>query len=361
MTPREFLQHLQKQPLQPAYLFLGPEVYRRLACTRALVEKVLPQEARESGWIRHSLDEMPLGAVIDDACSLSLFASERVIFVGNAELALPKGRAAAAAAAESSDGEEGTAGVGGQAALARYLEDPAPGVVLVFEATRYGFDNDDKARLEKLRKFYASIPAVVEFEPFTESEARSLAQKLAAKAKLEFGSGELDLLVEASGADGARIATEIDKLSLSLPEGGKVSRALLEEMVPDARSRSIFELVSALGRKDQQKSLDVLDTLVRQGEYLPLALTFLSGQLRLALAAHEAGVRGAGAMQAHFSRLGIAMWRSRAEQVAETVEAFSRPQIVKALKELYRADKALRDTRPDDRVVLEEVVLRLTK
>jgi DNA polymerase III subunit delta len=47
--------------------------------------------------------------------------------------------------------------------------------------------------------------------------------------------------------------------------------------------------------------------------------------------------------------------------VAETVEAFSRPQIVKALKELYRADKALRDTRPDDRVVLEEVVLRLTR
>ena len=62
----------------------------------------------------------------------------------------------------------------------------------------------------------------------------------------------------------------------SLPSfgGSPTSPAL----VPDARATNIFALVNAMGRRDRARSLEILDTLTREGEYLPLALAFLSAQ-----------------------------------------------------------------------------------
>ena len=61
--------------------------------------------------------------------------------------------------------------------------------------------------------------------------------------------------------------------------------------MPDARATTIFALVNAVGRRDRVRALEILDTLTRDGEYLPLALAFLSTQFRLALVAREAGLK----------------------------------------------------------------------
>src|SRR5579871_3056885 len=95
MTPEQFLDRLKKNGPAPAYLFLGPEAYQRERCRRALVDAVLGAEDRESGFTRHDLDQIPLAAAIDDARSLSLFASRRVIWLAGAEAAVPRGKAAA--------------------------------------------------------------------------------------------------------------------------------------------------------------------------------------------------------------------------------------------------------------------------
>ncbi len=120
MSPEQFLQRIQKAPLAPVYLFLGPEVYQLAQCRRALVDKALGPEDRETGLSRHELEETTLANVLDDARSLSLFAPNRVLWVSGAETALPRGRAA-------SDDENSAA-----AELAAYLKRPTPGTVLVF-------------------------------------------------------------------------------------------------------------------------------------------------------------------------------------------------------------------------------------
>jgi DNA polymerase-3 subunit delta len=131
-------------------------------------------------------------------------------------------------------------------------------------------------------------------------------------------------------------------------------------MVPNARVTTIFALVGAIGRGDRTSALDALDVLVREGEYLPLALTFLATQFRFALAAKEAGLINAGQIQAHFSKQGTPMWRSRAEQIQQSATAFSKEKLRAGIARIYEADKALRDARPDDRTVMEQVVLGMT-
>jgi DNA polymerase III subunit delta len=350
MTPAQLLSRISKNSVPPAVLLLGPEAYER----RRIKEAFLAGMERDA-VAQHDLTEHSLAEALDDARALSLFASERLIWVLNAEAALPKGRSAAA----EEDGEgEGPAGDAGP--LNEYLKDPTPGVVLVLEASRFDFEGDDKRKQDRVRKFYAAVRDVVELRRFSGMEARREAAVLMRAAGLELNGEALDMLVEALGGDIARIAVEIDKLALYA--GG---RALgvddITALVPDARASNIFALVNAMGRRDRGRALEILDTLTREGEYLPLALAFLSTQFRMALVAREAGLKSTAQIQSHFTKSGVPMWGSRAEQVYATATKFNRPQIERAMRLIYEADKGMRDARPDDRIVMERFILKLVE
>ena len=184
MTPDQFLASLEKNGAAPVYLFLGPEPYQRERCRRALLDAVLgtAPEDRDSGLTRVDLSEVPLAAALDDARALSLFASQRVIWIGSAEAVLPRGRAAAAESDETGD-------AGDADQLSAYLREPTPGTVVVLESSRYGFEGEDKARIERVQKYFAAIPAQVEFRPFSPEAARSLAQTLAKTGGVAAGIG----------------------------------------------------------------------------------------------------------------------------------------------------------------------------
>jgi DNA polymerase III delta subunit len=55
----------------------------------------------------------------------------------------------------------------------------------------------------------------------------------------------------------------------------------------------------------------------------------------------------------------VQMWTSRAEQVSQTVSKFTQPQLERAMKLIFEADRGLRDARPDDRIVMETFILQL--
>jgi DNA polymerase-3 subunit delta len=348
LSPEQFLERLNKSAPAGAYLFIGPEAYQRRICRKALMQKALEGENSEDALSRFDLSEGALAEVLDDARSLSLFASRRVIWVSSAEAALPKGRAA-------SDEDEAS----GAELLAAYVKHPTPDVVVVFDASQYDFDGEDKTKLERVQKFYAAIRDVVEFRPYSMDAARRLAQDLAKQAGVEIGISELGLLVQALAGDAARIAIEIEKLRL-YAGARKVTAEDIAALVPNAQESTIFLLVEALGRGDRKKSLASLDTLIRQGEYLPLALTFLATQFRLALTAQEAGLRSQQQVQSYFTNHGMRMWPQRAQQVMQTVGAFTKQKLAAAVVKVFEADRALRDARPDDRVVMEKLVLSLT-
>jgi DNA polymerase-3 subunit delta len=344
MNTAQFLGRL-KQGAPAAALLLGPEAYDRRRIKDALMA-MFPEGAVTA----HDLAETRLSEVLDDARSLSLFAAERLVWVTGAEAALPRTR---------SDDEEGETAAGDSAPLAAYVKDPTPGTSLVFEAARFDFEGDDKRKQERVRKFYAAVPEVVELRRYSSQDAHSEAQALARRAGLRLDAAALGLLVEALGADIARIEVEIEKLALYAG-----SRSLTADdialLAPEARAATVFALVNALGRRDRARALEILDTLTREGEYLPLALAFLSTQFRMALTAREAGLKSPQQIQGHFTRMGMPMWGSRAEQVYQTASKFGKPQLERGMKLIFEADRGLRDTRPDDRVIMEQFVLRLT-
>jgi len=346
MTPAQFLTRMERGSVAPGYLFIGPEAYQRRRARAALLK------ARAAEVTHYDLHETALAEVIDDARALSLFTSERAIFAGNAEAALPRTKS-------DEDAEDSESAAGSADVLAVYMKDPTPGVVLVFDAPRFDFEGDDKRKQERVRKFYASLGDPVEFKRASADDARREAAALARRAGLSLDPAMVDLLVEALAADLTRIAVEVEKMAL-YTQGRPVTEEDLALLVPDARATTIFALVGALGRRDRSRSLEILDTLFRDGEYLPVALSFLSAQFRAALVAKESGLRSPQQIQGHFARMGVQMWSSRAEQVFQTVAKFSRAQLERAMQLTFEADRDLRSARPDDRIVMEQFILRLT-
>ena len=350
MSPEQFLDRIAKQAPSPVYLFLGPEPYQREKCRAALLETALGPDDRESGFTRHDLSEIPLAAALDDARSLSLFASRRVVWLASAETALPRAKSTED---ESTEGDASD--------LEKYLAQPTPGTVVVIESSRFDFEGEDKSKLERVQKFYSAVREQVEFRPFTPEAARALAQSLAKQAGLQLGLAELAILLDATAGDAARLAIEIEKLRVFAGPNRKVTAEDIAALVPNAQASTIFALVAALGRGDRTGALDILDTLSREGEYMPLALTFLATQFRMALVAREANLRTASQIQAYFTRLGGRMWPQRAREVEQTVQAFPKAKLERAVVKLFEADRSLRDARPDDRIVMEEMILALTR
>lgn len=353
MTPDQLVARLKKGGPPPAILLLGADAYGRDRSRAALLDAALPGEDRENGLAHFDLNEAALADVVDDARSLALFARQRLILVANSESALPRQKS-------GDENEDIQSAPGGAGSLEDYLKDPSPGVTIVFEASRLDWDTDDKKKLERVRKFYARVADVVELRRPSLDDARAEALALAKRAGLQIDHGALELLVESLSGDVARIAVEIEKLRLFAAGGQTIGEDDISALVPDARATTIFALVNALGRRDRRRSFQILDTLVREGEYLPLALSFLATQFRLALVSLEAGLRSAGQIQGYFSKAGVPMWGSRAEQVQQTATRFTKGQLEQGIRLLFAADRDLRDARPDDRVVMERLILALT-
>lgn len=348
VSPQQLIRSLERQAPAPVYLFLGPEGWYRKACREAIASKALGPESLEEGITSLDLDSHTMAEIIDDARAMSLFASDRVIWVASAELALPRGKAADVASDDSS-------------LLAAYCSDPTPGTVLIFDARKWEFEGEDKTKVERLRKFYAPVKAVVEFPHLAPQESRGLAQEFCGEFSLKLGTAEFDLLLDATAGDPSRLYNEIQKLALyGQAKGGKVTRDDILAIVPNSSETTIFALVDALARRNRAQSMELLDRLVRDGEYLPLALTFLGGIFRMALTAREQSLRGAADVQSYFQRMGLPMWRSRAEQIHAAAQRFSVEKLEEGIGLVFKADRDMKGSRPDDRIVMEDFVFRLT-
>jgi DNA polymerase-3 subunit delta len=81
----------------------------------------------------------------------------------------------------------------------------------------------------------------------------------------------------------------------------------------------------------------------------------------MALVSQESGLRSPGQIQGHFTRLGMPVWGTRAEQIYQTVGKFSKEQLELGLELIFAADRDMRSTRPDDRIVMERFIFELTR
>ncbi len=339
LAAAEFLKRVAGRNFAPGYLLAGSELYLRDKARDALVECFL--EGDRGGWISRDLAEVPVRDALDDAASLGLFAARRVLWLRNAESLLPR-RRSAAAEENAEEAESQTAGRHYPEAITAYFQRPQPASIVVFEATSLDLgDRDDLRRAERLEKLLPVVSVRLDRPPLA-GAARCLVEE-ARRGGFALARDVAAELAEACAGDLARATRELEKLMLYAAGRGRITSQDIEALVPAESSFTLWEISDAIGDRNVRRALELLHLMLRQQTSALLLLALIASQVRKLLKCKE----GSGE-RVH-------------PRVREQARKFTARELAEAIQKIFEAEVALRSSPPDERVVLERLIIDLAQ
>jgi DNA polymerase-3 subunit delta len=141
------------------------------------------------------------------------------------------------------------------------------------EGTRFLLSAID---VDKRRSFYKGLQKLAKVQVFDrvdstkagwEEDAAVIVRECATQRRLEFEGGALELCALFTGGDRQTVLNELEKLDLYLGAARRrVTEADVRLMVPLSREGVIFEIGNSIAARDLERSLELLDQLLFQGE-----------------------------------------------------------------------------------------------
>jgi len=218
-----------------------------------------------------------------------------------------------------------------EGALPAYLEDPAATTCLVLEA-----DSVDR-RLRWVKRV-GKIGEVLDCTaPKRPQELRSwITARVRASGKRP-GDGMAAELLDRSGADLDRLASEIEKLSLFAGDRDTLTPDDVALLSGELRDHAIYELTDAIGARRLPDALGVLSRLLAQGEAPLAVLGGLGNHYRRMIRASECEPLEAAEVQRRLSLHPFA-----AKKLVDQVRRIDARRLRRCLDAVRRTDEALK-------------------
>ena len=221
--------------------------------------------------------------------------------------------------------------------LLGYLEDLADTTCLVLEA-----DSVDR-RLRWVKRV-GQVGEVRDCTaPKRAQELRSWVEARVRRAGKKSASGMAAALLDRTGADLDRLASEIDKLCLYVGERDAIAADDVAELTGELRDHAIYELTDAIGGRRLPDALGQLARLLAQGEAPLAVLGGLGNHYRRLLRASECDPLEPGEVQRRLSLHPFAA-RKLVEQVRQLAGRDGRDsrRLRRCLDAVRRTDEALK-------------------
>jgi len=334
--PRGMLENLMQsiakgKPI-PAIALVGSDPYLRDRCRKALIDKFVPEAARDWAVAKLSAASGGWEEMLERAQTVPMLSPHQIIFLDRME-------------ALERLGEESSEGIA--EALKAYLKDPAPFSTVVFEAESL----DGRRWLSKLLDVHA---LVVELSTGRQNMA-AFAVEMAGELGAEIDPAAAAELVEAVNGEPARIRLELQKLSL-YATGRKIEAADVEALVVSAKKYTVWRFTEVLAARDRRASLEFFDSLLREGEQPAGIVGALAWMYRKLIEATELPpgtnqFQAARDLNMRPESAGIALAQAR---------KFAREQLLQGIVALGEADSALKSGSPNPRATMEFLIARLT-
>jgi DNA polymerase-3 subunit delta len=371
-----FLAEIRTPQIKHGYVLLGDEAFLQRRARLGVLAELAPPESRDFSLHDLDLAETGIFDVLDLAQTPSLMAPFQVIFVRN--LKLLYGRAAKKPEFE---------------ALAAYFRRPNPAAVLLFVADHIHLPVDlrriemtDKERADRIRETLGEWCPVVELAQVSEEDAVHWVTGECLGRGLQIDADAARELVDALAADMLLLGSELDKLCLYV-QGKRlllaqdeavavtqrapgmasprptITLADVETMVLAAKQRSLYELTDAISRHDLPGALALLHGLLNSsdgGEDSAIGHLFmLAKTFRQMLILNEKQVRDSRAVW-QVLWPGFRMPPFAADDLVRQARRYKSPAaLASALRHIANADREIRSSPPDKRLVLERLVLAL--
>ena len=326
-TRAELQRALKQDQLEPLYLLFGCEGFLRDESVREITDTALRGTLlREFNETTFSLLSGGAQGAIAAAEQLPMMSTRRVVQIRDF--------------ARLREADE--------AVLMRYLKDPAPSSVMIFNAADL-----DKRRL--LTKALLDSCLVVECPALKDGEAMKWVRDRLKALKITAENEALSDLIMLVGTDVQTLQSELDKLASAAGDSKRITLAMVEDLIGHSRELSNFELGDHLMSRNPKAAVETLHRLLEGGaEPLMLIGVLASNFHRLALA-KEALNRGSAADV--FKTVPMPFFKRDA--FINTLRRSDAAKIAHGLQLIAAADLAIKTSQATPRLQIEMLVCEL--
>ncbi len=152
--------------------------------------------------------------------------------------------------------------------LENYVENPQLTTVLVIA---YKYKTLDKRK--KITKLLSKHGIVYESKKLYENQVGEWLKRVLQGKKLSIEPKAVAMFVDFLGTDLSKIANEVNKLAIILPEGSTITPAIIEENIGFSKDFNPFEFRKAIGERNQLKAYQIADYFAQNQKDNPNVLT----------------------------------------------------------------------------------------
>ncbi len=341
-TMKTFYGKLKRQGPESAYYFLGSEDVLKDEAVSQIIERVLDKSLQD-----FNLDQVSAGQIdpadLTDLCStLPMMADRRVVVVRGVEAWKRKTRVKKAAVA--------------------YLQDPAPGTILILVQA---------AAEEKPDKTLAAAVYTVKFDEMSPEDTARWLKREADQHGIRFDRGASEHLLATVGANLAALRSEVAKLS-GLAVDAPITVQQVSDVVGIHQGETLTDWRDAVLAGDAARAASLIESILNQpgttGVRMVMALSPALIGVGVARAHYDAGKRGHALDSAVLdsikairpSSLKGLDWKLEATKWATWAPEWPGPRIRQAIDNARRADELLKDTHlSDDAGIVTDLVMGL--
>ena len=326
---RAELERSLREGVRPLYLLLGPEIYLRRVAAQSITEAALSRTMlREFNESSFSLSSDSVQAAVAAADQLPMMSEMRVVRVRDF------GRLREA--------DEDT--------LIRYLNNPSPSTVMIFSA-------DELDKRKKSSKVLLDVCTVIEFSPLKDAEAKAWAKTRLKELKVTADDQVLSDIIRLVGTDVQTLVNELDKLASAAAATGRITLALVDELIGRSRELSNFELGDHLLSGNRKRALETLHRLLEDGAEPVMLVGLIAGNYhRLALGKH---LLSRGGREEVFRNISLPPFKRDA--YISTLQRSSATQIARGIQLTAAVDLAIKTSQATPRLQLEMLICELAK
>ena len=252
MTAEEIIKDLKSRKVKPLYLLHGDEPYFIDLVSSYAEDKLLSDAEKGFNQTVFYGKDTDIMSVLNAAKRYPMMSDYQLVLVKEAQ-DMKWGK-------EDDDKK-------GMDPLLSYLENPLPSTVLMF-CYKYG-------KFDKRKKTYKAIDKngiVFESASLYDNKIPGWIEGYARSKGYPVNEQASAMLAEYLGNDLSKIANELDKLMLNVPAGQAITIQHVQDNIGISKEYNVFELQSALTRKDPYKVNQIINYFDANPKANPIVL-----------------------------------------------------------------------------------------
>jgi len=335
MDLQKALQTIRTDALKPIYLVVGSETFlqdqvREAFLTRFSVSK------DDLNFATFDLEKDAVDLVIQEAQSLPFFGDQRLIFVD---------RPFFLTAEKKSNGPEHDL-----EDFVSYIQSPEPTSVMVLFLLA-----DKMDERKKITKQLKKAAVVIDTVAMKEQDVRNYLQQTMTNDGIEMTREAFDLFLRLTDLQLTKAMRELQKLRLYAGDGRKITKEIVQELIPKTLEHNVFELTSDVLKGNVSEALRLYDDLLLQGEETIKINAILISQVRLLL--QTSILMKVGYQQANIAQtLGIHPYRVKLAM--QQTRGLAAEDLARLYDELIENDYQVKSGQMDKTLLFQLFVLR---